>query len=135
MSAPCKCKAETYYNCGRSAEEHEIIDLKAALASETERANKYRTAWAEAMGELRFEEEHPDGMKAKLAAMTEKFEYFRAGAKVEADAEDETRAQVKAMRDVVEAANRLIREGMYHHHVNGLKDALSRLAESEKVKP
>lgn len=43
-----------------------------ALAAEKNRSDDWCAAWAEVMGEARFEEEHPDGMKAKFAALTNK---------------------------------------------------------------
>ena len=39
------------------------------LAEETKRANAWRTAWAEAMGEARYESEHPEGMAEKIKAL------------------------------------------------------------------
>ena len=40
--------------------------LAAAYESEKKRADSWCDAWAECMGEMRFEEEHPEGMKAKI---------------------------------------------------------------------
>lgn len=38
------------------------------LEEEAAKAEKWRTAWAEAMGELRFHDEHPEGYKKVITA-------------------------------------------------------------------
>jgi hypothetical protein len=43
---------------------------EAKLAAMTKERDEWRTSWAEVMGEARFEECHPQGMKAKVATLT-----------------------------------------------------------------